>query len=459
MVQLQEEMEFDRQQLHKFADELAAFNQRLRKSDVSMRAILENSPYMTWLKDAEGRYIRINHAYLEFAKRNEVQQIIGKTDYDIWPKDRADNYHLADIDVIASRQQKCVEESFVEGDQTFWIEIFKTPVIDVNGNVLGTTGFARDITERKQTETDLRIAATAFESQEGMIVTDANSIILRVNQAFTDITGYSEDEAVGQTPRILCSGRHDASFYTAMWNSIKNKGSWEGEIWNRRKNGELFPEQLTITAVKGQDREITHYVATLNDITIRKATEEQIRNLGFYDALTQLPNRRLLNDRLRQTMAVSKRSERYGALIFLDLDNFKPLNDTYGHNFGDLLLIEVARRISCSVRETDTVARFGGDEFVVILSELQFDPSEAAAQTNIIAEKIRIALAEPYALNLQINGDPKTSVEHHCTSSIGVVLIKGQEASLEDILKWADMAMYQSKNSGRNLISFYESGT
>ena len=190
-------------------------------------------------------------------------------------------------------------------------------------------------------------------------------------------------------------------------------------------------------------------------ISERKQAEEQIRQLAFYDALTQLPNRRLLNDRLEQAMAASNRSGRYGALMFLDLDNFKPLNDTHGHDVGDLLLIEVARRITGCVREMDTCARFGGDEFVVILSELVTDKTESTTQARIVAEKIHAALAEPYRLKIQPEGKAETTVEHHCTSSIGIVLFVDHEASAEDILKWADMAMYQAKEAGRNLIRFY----
>jgi diguanylate cyclase (GGDEF)-like protein/PAS domain S-box-containing protein len=316
--------------------------------------------------------------------------------------------------------------------------------------------FLHDITERKQAEKELRIAAIAFESQEGMMVTDVDSVILRVNHAFTGITGYTTEEAVGQTPRLLKSGRQDTPFYAAMWKSIQRNGSWQGEIWNRRKNGEVYPEQLTITAVKGEAGEITHYVATLHDITLRKTAEEKIHNLAFYDALTQLPNRRMLNDRLGQTMAASKRSGRYGALMFLDLDNFKPLNDTHGHDVGDLLLIEVARRITGCIRQVDTVARFGGDEFVVMLSELDVDKTTSTTQAEIVAEKIRATLAEPYVLTIRREGSVGTTVEHRCTSSIGAVLFINHEASLEDILKWADMAMYQAKEGGRNRINFFD---
>jgi diguanylate cyclase (GGDEF)-like protein/PAS domain S-box-containing protein len=207
--------------------------------------------------------------------------------------------------------------------------------------------------------------------------------------------------------------------------------------------------------IKNKNGSVERVMGITEDITEHKEAEEHIRNLAFYDVLTQLPNRRLLNDRLRLAKAVSKRSGRYSALMFLDLDNFKLLNDMYGHNVGDLLLIEVAHRITCCVREADTVARFGGDEFVVMLSELDVEKEQAFEQTRIIAEKIRNALAEPYLLKRKLGENVETTVEHHCTSSIGVVLFVDHDASQEDILKWADMAMYQAKQDGRNTTRFF----
>jgi len=197
-------------------------------------------------------------------------------------------------------------------------------------------------------------------------------------------------------------------------------------------------------------------IGITEDITERKKAEEQVRNLAFYDTLTRLPNRRLLNDRLGQAMAASKRSERYGTVIFLDLDNFKPLNDTHGHDVGDLLLIEVAHRITRCVREMDTVARFGGDEFVVMLSELDENKELSIAHAGVVAEKIRTVLAEPYLLTCKHEGDAETTVEHHCTSSIGVVLFINHVASQEEIIKGADIAMYQAKEGGRNTIRFFD---
>jgi PAS domain S-box-containing protein len=201
-----------------------------------------------------------------------------------------------------------------------------------------------EIIERKKVEAELRIAATAFKSQESMIVTDAESVILRVNQAFTETTGYTSEEVVGLTPSILNSGRHNADFYRTMWDTIHRDGIWQGEIWDRRKNGDVFPKLLTISAVMNEDGVVTHYVGSHIDITERKAADEVINSLAFYDPLTHLPNRRLLLDRLQQALASSTRSGREGALLFIDLDNFKTLNDTLGHDMGDLLLQQVAQR-------------------------------------------------------------------------------------------------------------------
>jgi diguanylate cyclase (GGDEF)-like protein len=210
--------------------------------------------------------------------------------------------------------------------------------------------------------------------------------------------------------------------------------------------------------VKDNKGSITNHVGTYTDITERKQTEEIIKQLAYHDALTQLPNRRLLTDRLQQAMAASARSQHYGALMFLDLDNFKPLNDTYGHEAGDLLLIEATHRLISCVREMDTVARFGGDEFVIMISELGTDKADSTVQTESIAEKIRTTLSAPYCLTIKHNNEVIT-VQHHCTASIGITLFIGNEATQDDLLKWADDAMYQAKEDGRNLIRFHAGKT
>ncbi len=307
--------------------------------------------------------------------------------------------------------------------------------------------FARYHRELAAANANLRVAAIAFESQEGMCVTDPGGTILRVNQSFTRITGYSAAEAVGQSSALLKSGRHDADFYRAMHSALSATGVWQGEIWNRRKDGSIFPEWLTITAVKTDADQVTHYVSTLVDITQRKDDEEKIRHLAYYDPLTLLPNRRLLMDRLQHALAASRHTEQLGALMFIDLDNFKLVNDSLGHDQGDLLLTEMAHRLLAVVRQGDTVARIGGDEFVVVLENLHTHVRKAARQAEGLAEKMRQSLAQPMPLAGQ-------SVQTSC--SIGVVMFADASASADDLMKHADLAMYQAKEAGRNVVRFFD---
>jgi diguanylate cyclase (GGDEF)-like protein/PAS domain S-box-containing protein len=330
-----------------------------------------------------------------------------------------------------------------------WLGVDALPEAEEGGSVTWH-GFATDITGAKETESELRIAATTFETQEGIFIADADKRIVRVNQAFTAMTGYSAAEAIGQTPAMLRSGRHSAEFYRHLHEGLARNGFWQGEIWNRRKSGEVFAEWVTISAVRDGCGRITHYVTAFSDITEHKKAEEKIHQLAFYDPLTQLPNRRLFHDRLDQALAASARNRSRGALLFLDLDGFKGLNDSYGHVIGDELLIEVARRLTGCVRETDTVARLGGDEFVVILENLDAADREAAAR---IAEKLRQMLAEPYHLRVPGAGE---EVTHNCTASIGVCPFHGHDEARGELIKRADIAMYRAKSAGRNAIRFYE---
>jgi diguanylate cyclase (GGDEF)-like protein/PAS domain S-box-containing protein len=301
---------------------------------------------------------------------------------------------------------------------------------------------------RIESEEALRIAATAFEAQQGMIITNAQHVILRVNQAFTDMTGYSAEEAVGQNPRIMKSDRHDSAFYTAMMQGMETEDAWAGEIWNRRKNGEVYPEWLSISAVKNGAGQTTHYVSIFSDISERVKAQTQIETLAFYDPLTKLPNRRLLLDRLEQALHASTRHARKSALLFVDLDNFKTVNDTVGHHQGDLLLLQVAQRLKTCVREGDTIAHLGSDEFVVILEDLNEDTQEAANQAEIVGEKILTALAQDYTL---------AGGAHHSTASVGVTLFGGEkQESTEEPLKRAELAMFQAKAARRNTLRFFD---
>jgi diguanylate cyclase (GGDEF)-like protein/PAS domain S-box-containing protein len=294
---------------------------------------------------------------------------------------------------------------------------------------------------------EMRIAATAFETQEGILITDLNKRILRVNSAFTRLTGYSAEEAIGQTPDLLKSGRHDDEFDQIMWQEIVREKYWQGEVWSRRKNGEIYPTWLTTTAVTDEHGKMTHYVSVFTDITLRKLAEEQIHKLAFYDPLTELPNRRLLIDRLRHTMASASRNMAHSAILFIDLDNFKTLNDTKGHDIGDLLLIETAKRLQACVRGGDTVSRLGGDEFVVMMANLSDEMKQAAAQAQMVGEKIRESLNRPYRLR---------AFEYQSSCSLGISLFRANEVTVDDLLKRADTAMYEAKTAGRNTLRFFD---
>jgi diguanylate cyclase (GGDEF)-like protein/PAS domain S-box-containing protein len=305
----------------------------------------------------------------------------------------------------------------------------------------------RDISLRKKNELDLRIAAIAFEAQGGMLITDLDHIIIRVNRAFTQITGYSADEAIGQTPELIECAGNGAAPPPDMWKIIARDKYWQGEICSQRKNGEVYPIWLTTTAVTDADGHVTHYVSVFSDITLRKKADEQIHRLAFYDPLTNLPNRSLLRDRLQLALAHSARHRTHGAILFIDLDNFKILNDTKGHNIGDLLLIEVARRLHDCVRSGDTVARLGGDEFVVMLEDLSEEVPSAAATAQEIGEKVLLSMSRPFTLQ---------GFDHHSSSSIGISLFCGDGINMDELFKHADSAMYQAKTSGRNAIRFFD---
>lgn len=294
-------------------------------------------------------------------------------------------------------------------------------------------------------------------SANGIIITDIEGNIEWANAAYSRLTGYAPGETTGLNPRSLVNSHvQDNVFYESMWTTILSKKVWHGELINRRKDGSLYNEEMTITPMLDHNGNIDHFVAVKQDITERKQMEEQINEYAFYDILTHLPNRRLFGDRFTQAQSMSKRSSQYSAVVFLDLDNFKSLNDRYGHSSGDLLLVEVARRIKVCLRESDTVARFGGDEFAILLNGLSVNMDESILNAEVIAEKIRSTIAQPYFLTVEPELYQEKIITYNCTASIGVSLFLEYEVSQDDILKHADDAMYQAKESGRNKVLFYQ---
>jgi diguanylate cyclase (GGDEF)-like protein/PAS domain S-box-containing protein len=292
----------------------------------------------------------------------------------------------------------------------------------------------------------LRLSAVAFESREGIIVTDAEGLVLMVNHAFCQITGYGREQLTGTLPLMLCSPRHDRYFLRDVSRSLSLGGSWQGELWIAPRGGGERPCFVVMTQVRDESGRVAHHVISGIDISERVAAEHSMRRMAYHDSLTQLPNRHSLMESLTRALAASARSGQYGAVLFLDLDQFKQLNDTRGHDVGDKLLVKVAARLRLCVRSMDTVARFGGDEFVVVLESLGRSEIPAAAHVRQVAENIRATLEGDYLLD---------SCCHHNSSSIGVSLFFGQGASEETILKQADLALYQAKGEGRNAVRFF----
>ncbi len=413
--------------------------------------------------DAQGVLKHLNPAGLAMLEADSPRQLVGQAVARVIAPEYRAAYAEHHKRVLAGQALEMQYEVIGLKGGRRWLETHAVSLHDRGEPV--HLAVARDITERKKTDAELeqyrshledlvqkrtaelRVAAAAFDSQEAMMVTDANRVILRVNRAFTEITGYAAREVVGQDPSLLGSGRHNADFYDAMWDAVNRTGGWQGEVWDRRKNGEVYPKWLTISALKDEHGALTHYISAHHDITERKTAEEEIRSLAFYDHLTGLPNRRLLVDRLGQAMASGSRSKKCTALLFIDLDHFKTLNDTLGHDIGDLLLQQVARRLETCVREGDTVARLGGDEFVLMLADLSQNPLEAATQTEMAGEKILATLNQTYQL---------AQHKYQSTPSIGVTVFTDHNGTIDELLKRADLALYQAKAAGRNTMRFFD---
>ena len=293
-----------------------------------------------------------------------------------------------------------------------------------------------------------KLATSVFENtSEGILVTDTAGYIMNVNRGFIKSTGYQPEEVIGKSLKTLHSNYQNNTFDDAMWSVLLETGKWEGEVWNRRKNGDIYPEWMRINSVADDEGSLINYVAVFADIGPNKKLQQELQRLAFYDPLTDLPNRRLLLNRLQHAIAASVRSNLHGAILFIDLDDFKTLNDTKGHDIGDLMLTEVAARLQKCVRESDTVARLGGDEFVVMLENLDEEPEHAAIQAKAVGEKICSSVNQVYSLQ---------GHEYYSSTSIGISLFRSNDATVDELLKYADTAMYQSKQSGRNTLRFFD---
>jgi diguanylate cyclase (GGDEF)-like protein/PAS domain S-box-containing protein len=407
-----------------------------------MRQLIEAIPGPVYYQNREGRYLGCNQAFLEMIGKPR-SAVIGATAYDLAPRDLAERYRSADDELFQHPGSQVYESRVLHADGSYRDVVFHKATYGRSGDPGGgLVGVMLDITDRKRMEARLQQAATVFDSSaEGITITAPDACIIAVNRAFTDITGYGEDEVIGRNPRILQSGRQDRSVYIEMWRTLGNCGRWQGELWNRRKDGQAFLQSLTISAVKDRGGHVTHYVGVFSDITELRDAHDQLDHQAHHDPLTGLPNRLLLGDRLQKAIQRAHRDETGLAVLFIDLDRFKNINDTLGHQVGDRVLCEVARRLDKLMRESDTVGRLGGDEFLIVIEDIA-----AATAVSHIAEKILYVLEDA----------PVTvGQEFFVGASIGISIYPEDGGDAEALMKNADVAMYRAKERGRNTYEFF----
>ncbi len=423
----------------------------LRESEMRFRKMADHAPALIWLADTRNMGVWYNKHWLDYTGRSMEQELGFGWLEGMHPDDKARSadYCQASFD---ARKKFEMEFRLRRADGSYgWIADVGVPRFDDSGEFLGYIGYCWDINGRKATEANLQLAANVFtHAREGILIADEKGTIIDVNDTFSRITGYSREEVLGKNPRILQSGRQTPEFYTAMWKELTEKGHWSGEVWNRRKSGEVYAEMLTISAVYDADKVIQNYVALFTDITSMKEQQHQLEHIAHFDALTGLPNRILLADRLQQAMAQSQRRKQPLAVVFLDLDGFKAVNDTHGHKIGDELLIIVSQRMRSALREGDTLARIGGDEFVAVLVDLEI-PQDW--------EQLLARLLEAASTPVQIG-----NLEANVSASIGVTLYPDDDDDDDDdddadadiLIRHADQAMYQAKQAGKNCYRLYD---
>jgi diguanylate cyclase (GGDEF)-like protein/PAS domain S-box-containing protein len=546
----------------------------LKRSEAYLRAIIENLPGLAWLKDTDGRFLAVNRAMVKSCGHRTNGAVIGRSDLDLFPAEIAEKYQADDRRVMEKLTPLTVEEQILDHGRPRWYETFKAPVLGADGRVLGTAGYARDITARREADARLRASEQRFRqllenvpgiavqgydadlkvrfwnvgseqlygwtareahgrslleliippsmrtevresirnwieggpampsaellrlhkdgsprpvysshvlqrnaageyelfcidldlrelkaaeaqqrltasvfshSHEGILITDADARIVEVNEAYCRMTGYPRETLIGRNPRFLRAERQNPAEYAAMWAALKSQGHWSGEVWNRRRDGRDYAQALTVSAVLGADNRVVNYVGLCSDITERKDYQQHLERIAHFDVLTGLPNRVLLIDRLRQAMAQTRRRGTRLALIYIDLDSFKAVNDSHDHDTGDRVLAEVGARIREALRESDTVARIGGDEFVVILCDLT-----ESTPLQPLLDRLQQALSRPVQLG---------TLELPLSASLGVTLYpQDAELDAEQLLRQADQAMYGAKRGGRRQLCHFDAG-
>ncbi len=443
--ELLEDLSLHREELRTQNDELRAAQVKLEALRQRYKDLFDHAPAAHFVLDRFGTVSEVNLTALNLLGI-ERSKIIQRP-FRMFIRQNASR-HLFErfMEQVARGDVAQPPEIELETRKGRFVPVQLTAMPCSNRDQPSTRISALDVSDRHQADEQRRLAATVFEaSNEGIVITDPRGNILRVNRAFTLVTGYHEDEAIGRTPALLASGRHDPGFYHAMWEQLENRGAWRGEIWNKRKSGEIYPEWLSISAVRSPEGKAAYYVGIFSDITDKKRAEVNLERFAHFDQLTGLPNRVLFQDRLKQAMVRASRNGRCVALLFLDLDRFKAVNDSLGHQTGDLLLQRAAGRIRRALRKADTVARIGGDEFTVIMSDLE-EVEQAVDVAARVAQKIAAALARPFRLSEQ---------EVVSGTSVGIAIYPQDGETVSDLIKHADTAMYEAKASGGNGYVFF----
>ncbi len=415
--------------------------QELERTRTRLSDIIENSPSIITLKDNGGRFVLVNRRFQELFGLNR-EAVAGKTMAELFPARDNTQDMAADARVIERQQPSQREETIAIGGEPRTFITSRFPLISSGHGVYGVGCIRTDISERKSMEERLHLAKLVIDTtSEAVVVTNTRGEIVDINDAYTQITGYDREELLGRNPRITQSGHHDKAFFEGMWRELTGRGQWAGEIWDRRKNGDIYPKWLTINAIRDSEKRTTHYVGVFTDISEKKATENKLKNLAFYDPLTELPNRLFFRERLDEALLASRRHGQRTALMFIDLDRFKDVNDTLGHTAGDELIAQASRRIVDSLRDTDTVARLGGDEFTVILTELENEESAGH-----VAQQIIERIQEHFLL---------FGTEVFISASIGISLYPEDGEDSDTLIKNADTAMYHAKENGRGNCQFF----
>ncbi len=416
---------------------------QLEEMQYQLAQIVEQSPVSIVTTDLVGHITYINRKFLSESGYT-AEDVIGKNP-------RVLKSGAMNENVYKDLWQTITKGQHWEGDfhnlrasgEIYWERAHVYPLRNKRGIITSYVAIKENITKRKEDEKELRLASTVFQTAtEAVMITDANNYIVAVNDAYSEITGYREEEVIGKNPKILSSGHHDKEFYQTMFSELEKNGCWQGEVCNRKKSGEAYYEWLSITQIKDEEGKLEAHVALFSDITKRKKNDDEMYRQANFDALTGLVNRNLFMNLFSQMLELAHRDQRNVALFFIDLDGFKQVNDTLGHAFGDLLLQQVAKRLTESVRKSDTVARLGGDEFAVILSE-----NDHITVIEYIANKIRQVLSTPFMLK---------GHEVKISACIGIALYPEQGNDVDELLTFADSAMYEAKATGRNKYVVYQ---